>query len=105
MKLTNTSRVIALTVPGILGLLILAYSYCCPGLARIPNETNVVLGRVFTACFLGGTITSVLALAFLHSKWHALEGIFKTMFMVLNLGWLSAVIYIALKMHGLALQH
>jgi hypothetical protein len=105
MTLTDHKKVIALTLPGIVGLLILAYDYCCPGLVRIPNELNLILGRIFAACFMGGAVSSVFALTFLHSKWDALDGIFKTMFMVLNLGWLGAIVYIALKVHWLPLQH
>jgi hypothetical protein len=106
MTLPDRNKILALTAPGVVGLLILAYDYCCPGLAGLPNTANYVIGHlIFAACFIGGAITSVLAMAALQRRWDKLENIFKTLALVVNLCWLVAVIYIAVQMHAASVQH
>jgi hypothetical protein len=106
MNVTNEKKIIALTFPAMVGYLILAYDYACPGLARLPTVWNEFIGRgLFTACFLGGAVTSFLGLVVLQSCWEKLGQMFKAMFMLLNLGWLGAVIYLAVQMHELHAGH
>ena len=100
MKLTNTGKAIAYSAPCLLGFLILAYVYCCPGLARIPNVWNLIFGRyLFLACLLGGTVTAILGLTFLQSKWEEFDPVFKTMAATVNLAWLGMVVFIVIGMH------
>jgi hypothetical protein len=102
----DVKKVVALSGPGVLGFLILAYSYCCPGLAVIPNEWNYLVERVlFMACFFGGAVTSVLALACLKSRWDELEGMFKAGMMMVNLAWIGTVIFLALHYHAMTSAH
>jgi hypothetical protein len=101
MSLPNWARAVALSVPSLVGLLILAYAYGAPGLARVPSGWNIFVGRyLLLACLLGGTVTAIFGLAFLKRAWDELDPVLKTMTMVINLGWLAMVLYIVLHGHG-----